>query len=272
MRPYNYPFLGLINNSMVDDSIRLWLFPRTLIRNAAKWYIELPCTSVNTFGALVMEFLRNFQLPIYYETGTEILTSLRQNTATHIFDHIHEWRRRWSLVKAPLPDYLLADWFYKSLLPQIAKDVTFRGVVIEYKSIRHAQYLDLIYSQSRTLYDVIPNTPCNSNSPATQQPGAHVNGIIGATSRATVKQLSGHIVQLSVDPSTKSTSLPTTAIKFVQSTQKPGGKNKKNKKKIDPYEEQSTKQYNPNQRLVAPFVDGKDKPTYSLVKYVWKTT
>jgi len=46
---------------------------------------------------------------------------------------------------------------------------------------------------------------------------------------------------MTVDPSTKSTSLPTTAIKFLKSTQKSGGKNKNNKKKNAPFEEQSTK-------------------------------
>ena len=61
---------------MVDDSIQLRLFPRTLTRNSAKWYIELPRASVNTFGDLVMEFLKHFQLPIHYETGTELLTYL----------------------------------------------------------------------------------------------------------------------------------------------------------------------------------------------------
>ena len=64
-----------------------------------------------------------------------------------------------------------------------------------------------------------------------------------------------------VDPSTKSTALPTTTINSVHSTQKPGGKNKKNKKKTAPSEEQSTKQPNPKQKVVAPPNNGKDKPT-----------
>lgn len=102
--------------------------------------------SVNTFDALAMKFLKHFQLPIRYETGTELLTSLRQDIATHISDHMHEWRCRWRLVKAPLLDYLLAAWFCKSLLPQIAKDVTLGGVIIEDQSICRAQQLDLIYS------------------------------------------------------------------------------------------------------------------------------
>jgi len=67
--------LWCVSNSMVDDSVQLCLFPRTLTGNVTKWYIELPCMSVNTFDALAMEFLKHFQLPIRYETGTELLTS-----------------------------------------------------------------------------------------------------------------------------------------------------------------------------------------------------
>ena len=52
--------LWCVSNSMVDDSVQLHIFPCTLIGNVAKWYIELPCMSVNTFDALAMEFLRHF--------------------------------------------------------------------------------------------------------------------------------------------------------------------------------------------------------------------
>jgi hypothetical protein len=61
--------------------------------SAEKWYIELPCASFHDFNSLAMSFLMHFQLPIRYEMGTKLLTSLRQITSVHIFDHIHEWRR-----------------------------------------------------------------------------------------------------------------------------------------------------------------------------------
>jgi len=61
---------------MVDDSIRLRLFTCTLIGSTTKWYIEIPRVSMNTFGALAMEFLKNFQLPIFYKTGMKLLTTL----------------------------------------------------------------------------------------------------------------------------------------------------------------------------------------------------
>ena len=104
---------------------------------AAKCYIELPWHSFVDFSSLATIFLTHFQLPICYETGTDLLTSLHQNTSMHISDHIHEWRRQRQLIKAPIPDQLLADWFMKSLLPPISQDVSMGGVVIEEHAVSH---------------------------------------------------------------------------------------------------------------------------------------
>jgi len=62
-----------VSNSVLDDSIKLCLFPRTLTGNVAKWFIELPTSSFHDFGSLAMAFLTHFQLPIRYETGTDLL-------------------------------------------------------------------------------------------------------------------------------------------------------------------------------------------------------
>lgn len=97
------------SNSWLDDSIRLRLFQRTLTGCVAKWYIELARVSFQNFNSLAMAFLTHFQLPIRYETGTHLLTSLKQTTATHISDHIHEWRRHRHLIKFWIPNQLLTE-------------------------------------------------------------------------------------------------------------------------------------------------------------------
>jgi len=48
----------------------------TFTRNDTKWYTELPWSSINTFGSLVMELLNDFYIPIRYETETELLNTL----------------------------------------------------------------------------------------------------------------------------------------------------------------------------------------------------
>ena len=147
------------SNSLNDDSVRLRLFQRALTGPAAKWYIELPRGYFDNFTTLATIFLTHFQLPIRYKTGTELFTNFKQSNATHISDHIHEWRRRRRIVKTFVLDQLLAEWFIKYLLPSITKDVAKGGVVREEKVIARAQYLDLIYTQSSTLYVKIPNAP-----------------------------------------------------------------------------------------------------------------
>ena len=117
------------SKSLMDDSIQLRLFQCTFTSMTMKLYIELQRHSFVYFSALETIFLTHFQLPIPYEMGTYILTSLHQNTSTHISDHIHEWRRRRRLIKAPILDQLLADWFTKYLLPPIAKDVDMGSAV-----------------------------------------------------------------------------------------------------------------------------------------------
>ena len=58
-------------------------------------------------------------------------------------------------MKALILDQLLADWFTKSFLSPIDRDVAMGGAVTEEQAISRAQYLDLVYSQSGTLYDLI---------------------------------------------------------------------------------------------------------------------
>jgi hypothetical protein len=47
-----------------------------------------------------------------------------QDKATHISDHIQEWHRWKRLIKAYIPPEFLLEWFLKSLLPYISKDVS----------------------------------------------------------------------------------------------------------------------------------------------------
>jgi len=62
------------------------------------------------------------------------------------------------MVKTYILDQLFAEWFIKSLLPSMTKDVA-KGVVVEEQVITRSQYLDSIYTQFGTLYDTIPNAP-----------------------------------------------------------------------------------------------------------------
>lgn len=123
------------SNSYVDASIHLHLFQRTLIGTTAKWYIDLPRSTYHDYNSLAMAFLTHFHLSIRYETCTYLLTSLKKNTATHISDHIHEWRHRRFMIKFEIVDQLLTEWFTKSFVAPIACDIAMGGCITEEKSI-----------------------------------------------------------------------------------------------------------------------------------------
>jgi hypothetical protein len=194
--------------------------------SATKWYIELPCASFHYFNSLAMSFLTHFQLPIRYETGTKLLTSLRQTNSVHISDHIYEWRQRQRMIKIIIPDILLVEWFTKSLLPLITRDVTMGGAATEEETITWAQYLDLVYSQSSTLYDFLPNVARTNTNPSKPSSSSHADGVIGSIKTQSTSQ--------STTLSSTSPQTQISEVNAVQSTpsQQSGGKKKtKNKSK-----------------------------------------
>jgi hypothetical protein len=76
------------SNSLNDDSIQLRLFQHTFIGVTVKWYIKLPRGKYGTFSHMLLIFLNHFQLQFRYDVGLECLSTLHQDTTTHISVHI----------------------------------------------------------------------------------------------------------------------------------------------------------------------------------------
>jgi hypothetical protein len=206
--------------------------------SSAKWYIELPQGFFADFNTLAMAFLTNYQLLICYEIGTEILSSFKQTKATHISDHIHEWRQRRHLIKLELLDQLLIEWFTKSFVNDIDHEITMGGVVMEAHAISRAQYLDLVYSQTGTLYNLLPDVPhpCTSATSTTPTASHATDDVIGTfhaqphfvqTSSNTPKPISSNVKNA---PSPTPPTGKTSEVNAVQST--PTGKNKSRKERV----------------------------------------
>ena len=60
------------------------------------------------------------------------------------------------------------------------------GIVTEERSISRAQYLDLVYSQSGTLYDLIPHSPLPTTDPSRPMTETPADGILGSVQAQTV--------------------------------------------------------------------------------------
>jgi hypothetical protein len=62
-------------------------------------------------------------------------------------------------MKVPVPPAFMLEWFLKSLVQQLSKDIATSGVFSEEDAIMRAQQFELIYSQFGLLYNILPNAP-----------------------------------------------------------------------------------------------------------------
>jgi hypothetical protein len=155
---------------------------------------------------------------------------------------------------------LLAEWFTKSFVNDITRDIAMGRVVTEEQAISCAQYLDLFYSQMSTLYDLLPDAPRPSTSATSTTPiSSHASdGVIGtlhaqphSASSTNPKPASSNVQNA---PSPTPPTNKTFEVNAVQST--PAGKNKSKKGKGKNKEDKSTPQV---ERTKTPPVDDRDK-------------
>jgi hypothetical protein len=144
----------------------------------------------------------------------------------------------------------------------IAHDISMGGVVIEEQAIYRAQYLDLVYSQMGTLYDLLPAAPHPSTSTTTTTLGSsHVaDSVIGTfhaqphsiqTSSNNPKPISSNVQNA---PSPTPPTSKTYEVNSIQST--PTEKNKSKKGKGKNKEDKNNPQ---SEKTKTPPVDDRDK-------------
>ena len=97
------------------------------------------------------------------------------------------------------------------------------GVVTKEQAISQDQYLDLVYSQSGTLYDLIPQDPRPSTDPAKPPAKVPVDGIVGSIQSSSAAKPTK---QTQTTPPTPSTPKVSTEVNSIQSTQTLGSKKK----------------------------------------------
>ena len=126
----------------------------------------------------------------------------------------------------PILNQLLADWFTKYLLPSISRYVAMGGAITKQKTIIQAQYLDLVYSQSGTLYDLIPQAPHPSTDLAKPPTEVPVDGIVSSIQSPSVEKPAKQPQTTTPTPSTPKVF---TEVNSIQITQASGNNKKKGK-------------------------------------------
>ena len=105
------------------------------------------------------------------------------------------------------------------------------GVFNEEQAISRAQYLDLVYSQSGTLYDLIPHAPQTTIDPSKPITETPTDGILGSvqtetTSKYSKKQTTTPSNKQAPPTKTASSLVASTEVNVVQSTESSGEKKK----------------------------------------------
>ena len=118
------------------------------------------------------------------------------------------------------------------------------GVITKEQDISQAQYLELVYSQSGTLYDLISHAPRPTSNPSIPSIEPLVDGVLGfvqtqsmAKSSKKKKQPTTPASQTISNPKTASPPVVSTEVNAFQSSEYLGG-NKKGKNKSEKYENQ----------------------------------
>lgn len=102
------------------------------------------------------------------------------------------------MLKFWILDQLLTDWFTTSFFGPIARDIAIGACVTEDQVITRSQYLDLVYSQSGMLYDVLPDSPQPGTSKAPSTPS--VDGVIGSVAQSSRKSSTTPAKKKSISP------------------------------------------------------------------------
>jgi hypothetical protein len=130
------------------------------------------------------------------------------------------------MIKEVIPDILLVEWFTKSLLPLITHNVAMGGAVTEEQTIAQDRYLDLVYSQSGTLYDFLLNAARANTDPSKPSFSSHADGVIGSVKTQSFSQST---TLSSISPQTQI--FEVNAVQYSPSQQFEGKNKTKNKSK-----------------------------------------
>jgi hypothetical protein len=116
------------------------------------------------------------------------------------------------------------------------------GVFFEEDTIMRAQHLELIYSQSDLLYEILPDAPRSILDKTRQRAGPHADDVVGLAQENPTEQLTKQLQKLSIQhttasqttvlasPPTKKSDVHTVQSTNPKATQQPEGKKKQRKK------------------------------------------
>nr|GEY42653.1 reverse transcriptase domain-containing protein [Tanacetum cinerariifolium] len=133
-------------NGVIDDTIRLYLFPHSLTHHATAWFDRFQRNSINTFEQMAKMFLKKYFPPSMVTKLRYEITNFRQRLDESLFE---EWER-YKLLIDRCPNH--------NMLPVTQIDTFYNGLTLRYHdTINAAAGGTFMKRRPEECYDLIKN-------------------------------------------------------------------------------------------------------------------
>ncbi|GJT27792.1 reverse transcriptase domain-containing protein [Tanacetum coccineum] len=139
-------------NGVIDDALRLYLFPHSLTHHATAWFDRLPRNSITTFEQMAKMFLGKYFPPSMVTKLRNEITNFRQRPDESLFE---AWERyKLSIDRCP----------NHNMLPVTQIDTFYNGLTLRHRdTINAAAGGTFMKRRPEECYDLIENMTAHHN-------------------------------------------------------------------------------------------------------------
>nr|GEZ28005.1 reverse transcriptase domain-containing protein [Tanacetum cinerariifolium] len=138
-------------NRVIDDALRLYLFPHSLTHHATTWFDRLPRNSINTFEQMAKMFIGKYFPPSMVTKLRNEITNFHQRPDESLFE---AWER-YKLLIDRCPNH--------NMLPDTQIDTLYNGLTLRHRDTINAAGGTFMKRRPEECYDLIENITAHHN-------------------------------------------------------------------------------------------------------------
>nr|GEY65765.1 hypothetical protein [Tanacetum cinerariifolium] len=148
-----FGFISIKVNGVIDDALRLYLFPHSLTHHATAWFDRLPRNSINTFKQMAKMFLGKYFPPSMVTKLENEITNFRQRLDESLFE---AWERyKLSIDRCP----------NHNMFPITQIDTFYNGLTLRHRDTINASTGGTFMKRCpEECYDLIENMTAHHNN------------------------------------------------------------------------------------------------------------
>ncbi|GJU13276.1 reverse transcriptase domain-containing protein [Tanacetum coccineum] len=172
-------------NGVIDDALRLYLFPHSLTHHATAWYDRLPKNSITTFEQMAKMFLGKYFPPSMVTKLRNEITNFCQRPDESLFK---EWERyKLSIDRCP----------NHNMLPVTQIDTFYNGLTLRHRdTINAAVGGTFMKRRPEECYDLIENMTAHHNDWDTSAQRSESSSSITSSSDLKIVALKAEIAEI----------------------------------------------------------------------------